>query len=278
MAEKIALDNQLNDSSLQDFARATPVLWLLVRREFKSRYAGSNLGVVWNVVHPIVLIAIYILVFSHLMKSRVGSGTTLDYGIHLTSGMIPWFFFSEVLNRNTSILIENANFLKKLAMPPEVLHLSVLVNSFLVHSFSIIALGFFLLIAGIQLPASFFFVFPIMILLGIVAMGIGMVLSVLNLVLRDIGQLVNIALQFWFWLTPIVYYYDKAILPEWIMNWLRWNPVLPYVSMIQRIFGSPGHAWEPGMGIHLMFLLPFASALIGITFLRRNQGEILDML
>lgn len=255
--------------------RAAPVLWLLVKRDFRARYAGSTLGVVWNAIHPLVLIGIYILVFSRIMADRGGSGSRLGYAVHLTSGMIPWFFFSEIVSRTTTTLVDNANFLKKLALPTEVLHASVFVNSFIVHASSLMALAVVLRLAGVPLGATVVLALPVMVLLGLAALGVGLILSVLHLVLRDIGQFVTIGLQFLFWLTPIVYY--VAILPDSVARLIRFNPILGYISYIQRLFGSEGHAFF-AESYHLMILLPFALMLLGTAFLRRHRGEILDLL
>lgn len=262
-------------ATLREFLRAGPVMWLLVRREFRARYAGSTLGVVWNVVHPLVLIGIYVLVFSSVMKDRAGGGTRMDYAVHLTAGMIPWFFFSEVVARCTTVLVDNANFLKKLAMPAEVLHVGVLINSFLVHLVGLAGLVVFLLLVGVPVSPSVLFAVPVMMALGIVALGLGLILSVLHLVLRDIGQFVTIGLQFLFWLTPIVYYI--SILPPKVAWLIQFNPILGYVSLVQRLFGSTHHGFVPEAW-HAMGLLPFALLLMGLAFLRRHRMEILDEL
>lgn len=268
-------NGEANAGMLSEIRRALPVLTLLVRREFQSRYAGSTLGVVWNAVHPLVLILIYITVFSNIMVDRAGGGSRLAYAIHLTSGIIPWFFFQEVVQRNTAALVDNANFLKKLAMPVEVLHVSVLVNAFVVHGASLLALAGVLWLFGAEVPVQVIFALPVMLLLGLFALGVSFILSVLHLVVRDIGQFVTIGLQFLFWLTPIVYH--VGILPEGIVPWLHLNPILGFVALIQSLFGSPYHNFDP-QAYHLIFLLPLAFLLMGVAFLRRQRTEILDAL
>ncbi len=268
-----------NRRTTMSLRQAAPVLGLLVKREFRTRYAGSVLGVLWNLVHPVVMIAIFIVVFSPIMKGRAGAGgTTLDYAVHLTSGMIPWLFFSDVVNRGTGTLVENAAFLKRLALPPEILHAGVLINAFVVNVFSLAALTVLLLAAGANPGADVLLALPLMILFGLFATGLAMFLSVLHLILRDMGQLVNIALQFLFWLTPVVYYYSADILPPAVMEALKYNPILPFVSLTQELFGSAGHAWSGGAPAALLFVLPLAALALGSYFLRRHRTEILDEL
>ncbi|MBI5154557.1 ABC transporter permease [Candidatus Poribacteria bacterium] len=254
------------------------MLWLLVKREFRARYAGSTLGVFWNIIHPLVLIGIYILVFSNLMANRAGGGSRMEYAIHLTAGIIPWFFFSEVVMRSTTSLVDNAAFLKKLALPEEVLHVSVFLGSLLIHAFSLAALAVILACCGVDLGFRTVFVLPVMLALGAVALGLGMFLSVLHLVLRDIGQLVNVGLQFVFWLTPIVYPITLLDpLPGMLRDLPRMNPIMPYIALIQRLFGSHSHGFLLD-SYWLMALLPFLSVMAGLSFLRKHRSEILDHL
>lgn len=266
-------------SAVSPWRASLPLVALLVRREFQTRYAGSVLGAAWNVVHPLVMIGVYVLVFSHLMKGRAGAeGTTLDYAIHLTAGILPWFLFAEVVNKGTATLQENANFLRKIEMRPEALHAGVLASACINAAIGFAALVALLALAGQPPGLQIVFALPVMVLLGLFGMGIAMALSVLHLVLRDVAQIVAVGLQLLFWLTPVVYYWSPEVLPAAVMEGLRYNPVLPFVSLVQRLFGSPGHGWSGGPAIHLLFVLPLASVVLGSWFLRRHRAEILDEL
>lgn len=253
-----------------------PVLGLLVRRELKARYAGSTLGVLWNVIHPLVQIAVYVVIFSGLMASRSGyGGGRLGYVTHLVSGMIPWFLFSEIVSRTTSVLVDNAGFLRKTALPGEILHLSVLVNALLIHTVSLMAFAAMLSLAGGTMTWQVLLAIPSMWALGVLGMGVGMVLSVLNLFIRDVAQLVGIALNLLFWFTPIVYY--RNILPYAVDRQMAWNPLLGYISLVQSLFGS-GEAQFRGDYYPSMILLPFLAVAVGRRFLESYRGEILDEL
>lgn len=261
---------------LQDLLRSREVLWMLVRRELAARYAGSTIGGFWNLIHPIVMIAVYVVVFSQIMASRMGEGAgRLDYAIHLCSAIVPWFLFNEIVSRGSFVLVENANMLKKMAMPEEILFISVYVTSALVSTVSLTALIVFFLLAGVPLGPEVLFAYPIMLTLGLAGLGFSMLLSVLNLLVRDIGQVVQIGLLLAFWSLPIVYL--PSILPERVRELTALNPVRGYFTVIQDLFGSPeagfrAEAWW------VMVLLPFLTLVTGLAFLRRNRGEILDAL
>lgn len=259
---------------LQHVLRSRSVLWLLVSREFRTRYAGSNLGALWNIIHPLVLIGIYVLVFSKLMGGRMGaSGSRLTYTIHLCAGMIPWFLFSEIITRSSNVLIENSNMLKKMTLPEEVLFLSVFFTSTIVHSISMLALMLILTIMGAPLTPIVFFAFPVMILLGLSAVGIGMALSVATLLVRDLGQMVQIALQVGFWSLPIVYI--PSILPEKLAHIALLNPFRGFFTLTQLLFGSPEASFASD-AYWMMVLLPFASIAIGMSIVKRSRSEVLD--
>ncbi len=262
---------------LQDIIESRKLLWMLVKRELRSRYAGSNIGAFWNLIHPIVLIGIYVLIFSSLMGTKMGADNSrLGYTIHLCAGIIPWFLFSEIISRCSSVLMENSNLLKKLALPQEVLFLSVFITSLIVHSISLLALMILLLLMGVSLSPVVLFAYPILVALGLTALGIGMMLSVVTLFVRDIGQVTQIVLQLLFWSLPIVYPIS-IITSEKILFLLGLNPLRGFFSLIQLLFGADQSAFNND-SYWIIILLPFAMMVMGMRFLKANYSEILDTL
>jgi homopolymeric O-antigen transport system permease protein len=262
---------------LQDILQARPLLWMLVKRELRSRYAGSNFGALWNLIHPVVLIAIYVMVFSAIMNAKMGSGVgRLSYAIHLCSAIIPWFLFSEIIGRCSTVLIENSDLLKKMAVPEEVMFLSVFITSLVVHGVSMLALIGFLLVMGAPLSWVVIFAFPVMVVLGISALGMGMILSVMTLLVRDVGQFVQIFLQLLFWSMPIVYL-PSIIPPGKIQFVMGLNPLRGFFTLTQLLFGAHEADFNHDM-YWVMVILPFAVLVMGMAFLRANRSEILDAL
>ncbi len=263
---------------LKDILQARGLLWMLVKREFRARYAGAHLGALWNIIHPIVLIGIYVVIFSQVMGARMGAEGTgrFAYAVHLCSAIVPWLLFAEVISRSSSVLVENSSLLKKLALPEEILFLGVFITSMTVYSIGMGALILFLLAFGADLGWTVIFAFPIMLMLGLTAVGAGMFLSVLTLLIRDVGQFVQIALQLLFWSLPIVWV-PSIIESDRINAVLELNPLRGFITLTQWLFGSPEARFTPD-AYWLMVLLPFAAGVLGIYFLRRNRGEILDSL
>lgn len=260
---------------LQDILQARGLIWMLVKRELRSRYAGSNFGALWNIIHPVVFIGIYVVVFSSVMGSRMsGGGGQHAYLVHLTSGIIPWYLFNEIVSRCSAVLVENGSLLKKMAIPEEVLFLSVFITSLLVYSGAMVALIVFLLLLGIDLTWVVVLSFPVMIALGVTALGAGMVLSVMTLLVRDVGQFVQIALQLLFWSLPLVWV-PSSITSEKIQFLMGLNPLRGFFTLNQLLFGSSEAAFNPD-AYWIILLLPFALFVAGISFLRSHRSEILD--
>jgi lipopolysaccharide transport system permease protein len=182
------------------------------------------------------MIMIYTLIFSQVMKSRLGGeGGPFSYSLYLCSGLLAWNFFSEAVSRGVNALLDNATFMKKMSFPPLILFGAALASAGINF---LIAMGIFsvALLFIHPVPIDLYLSFYVVVmLLAAFAFGISMGLGCLNVFLRDVQQLVNILFQLWFWFTPIVYL--TSILPDIARKMLYFNPAWPFVeSMHQLIF------------------------------------------
>jgi lipopolysaccharide transport system permease protein len=206
-----------------------------VKREFATRYLGTQLGFVWPIVQPLALIVIYTLVFSEIMRPRLpGHESRFAYSIYLTAGFVTWALFADLLNRSIGIFVNNANLLKKVSIHklafPAVAFLSALVQ------FGILLGGFlvFLVLSGNMPGVAILGMVPVVAIACLFAMGLGLFLATVNVFYRDVEQSVSLVLQFWFWMTPIVY--PATALPAFMESILTWNPMWPVVRSMQVIF------------------------------------------
>lgn len=246
-----------------------------VKREFQSKYRNSLLGVAWPVIQPLAMILVYTVIFSQIMRAKLpGIDSTFAYSIYLCIGIITWSLFSEISTKAQSVFIDNANLLKKLSFPRVCLPVIVILNAVL--NFGIIFSLFiiFLIITGNFPGWVFFACIPLLMLQIAFAIGLGITLGVLNVFFRDIGQFYNIFLQFWFWLTPIVY--PGNILPESIRPFVYLNPLFALTESYQNIFTK-------GIEPNWLSLWPLAIATIAVNYLgfalfRKHSGEIVDEL
>lgn len=246
-----------------------------VKRDFQAKYQNSLFGVLWAVLSPLALIVVYTVVFSQVMKTKLPSvESDVAYSIYLCAGIITWGLFSEIVQRMQVCFLENANLLKKLIFPRMCLPVIVLGNA--VVNFSIIFGIFlaFLIITG-NFPGLLFFalIVPLFILL-LMAIGLGVTLGVLNVFFRDVGQFFGIFLQFWFWLTPIVY--PISILPVSVQAIISFNPLVPVIGSFQSILvGKELPVWS---NLIYPFTLSIALCLIGLYLFRRHAADMVDEL
>jgi len=246
-----------------------------VKREFQLRYRNSLLGVSWTILNPLALILVYTLVFSQVMKARLpGAEIPYAYSIFLMSGLLPWGLFTEILNRGQGIFLENSNLLKKINFPhlslPIVALCSSLINFLIIFSMFIL----FLFISD-AFPGRVFWTFiPVLIIQIVLAVGIALILGVLNVFFRDVGHLTNVFLQFWFWLTPIVYV--SSFIPEPYQGWMALNPIAPIIEAYHQIFvyqRSPQWAsLVPTTVLSIMVLL------LAWRLFQKRSAEMLDEL
>jgi lipopolysaccharide transport system permease protein len=206
-----------------------------VKREFASRYLGTQLGFFWAVAQPLALILIYTMVFSEIMKPALpGHSSKFAYSIYLTSGIIVWGLFSDLLGRSVGIFVQNANLLKKVSVPKITLPMIASLSALLNFAIALALFLVFMLVSGNWPGWPLVGLVPVIAVLLVFAMGLGLLLATVNVFYRDVEQSIAIVIQFWFWLTPIVY--PARALPDYIQSLLAWNPMWPLVRAVQDIF------------------------------------------
>ena len=245
-----------------------------VVRELRARYARSLLGWVWLLLPPIVLIGIYTLVFSRLMRGAgVPDHGPYAYSIFLCAGLLTWQWFSELLSRLVGLFTNYATLIKKTSVP----WYALLCVDILVTLFGLaIQLGLFVLLLLVlgQWPGwRALGWLPLIATQGLLAVGLGLGLSVLHVFFRDVGMLVPLVLQIWFWMTPIVY--PLAALPAQFHEAILWNPMSAIVQGYQNLLLMPegGVAWRV---VGLAFAIGIVLVLLSLRLVRRNARAIRD--
>ncbi len=246
-----------------------------VKREFQSRYRNSLLGALWPMLQPLAMILIYTLIFSQVMRARLpGVDDGLAYGIFICAGILSWGLFAEVLNRSLTMFLDNANLLKKLTFPRLCLPLIVVLTALLNFA---ITLGLFLIVLAVigRFPGEAVFALPVLVTLQVLlALGLGLLLGILNVFFRDVGQLFAIGLQLWFWLTPIVY--PLNILPPALQPWIGLNPMTGLMQSYQSLFLHD--AWPQWSQLLPIVLTAAASGLLALLLYRAKASDMLDEL
>lgn len=246
-----------------------------VRREFHARYRNSLLGATWAILNPLALIAVYTLIFSQVMRARLpGIEGRFGYSIYLCAGLLSWGYFAEVTTRGQNMFIENANLLKKMRFPRLCLPMIGLASASLNFTIVFGLLCAFLLLSGSFPGWPILAVLPVLAIAVTLALGLGMTLGVLNVFFRDVGQAFGILLQFWFWLTPIVY--PASILPPAVQPWLALNPLASVIAAMQGILAA--RQWPDWASLWPAALLGLALCALGLQLYRRQAGDMVDEL
>lgn len=246
-----------------------------VKREFQSKYRNSLLGAAWTVIQPLAMIIVYTVIFSQVMRAKLpGVDSTFAYSIYLCAGIITWGLFAEIAGRAQNIFLEHANLLKKLSFPRLCLPTVVVLNAGLNFAIVFGLFSAFLLITGNFPGWAYLAIIPLLVIQVAFAIGLGITLGVLNVFFRDVGQLFGVVLQFWFWLTPIVY--PITILPETLRPLMDLNPMASLMAAYQTILVNG--QWPQWQSLWLVTLLAVLLCGLGIRLFRKHAGEMVDEL
>jgi lipopolysaccharide transport system permease protein len=246
-----------------------------IRNEFKSRFARSSLGALWIVFNPLAQVAIYALILSNLLSARMENiDNPYSFAIYLTSGILAWNLFSEIVTRCLNLFVAHGDLMKRVMFPKVVLP-AIVAGTALLDNFMLF-LSILLIFALLgHVPGVQIIWLPLLILATLtLGIGLGLILGILNVFIRDVAQVVPIVLQIAFWFTPIVY--PISIIPESYRGLLHFNPMFPIVRSYQNVlvYGTAPPIdqllWVMLFGVILMVFGFF-------LFLRANE-EMADVL
>jgi lipopolysaccharide transport system permease protein len=249
------------------------LLRTLVRRELRSRYKGSALGVGWSLVFPLAMMGVYTLDCSVLWK---GTRNIPHYPLFVLAGLAVWMFFQAAVQLGTTSLIAGSALIKKVWFPRELVPASVVLAqtaSALVILVVLVPLAIYVVPENVRTVAL---VIPFFLALVCLALGLSWILSVANVFFRDIEHLLAVLFLPWFFLTPVLYGLDQlpaAASHPAVIHLLRYgNPVTPYVEGIRAVSLE---ATVPGAALLVyIFLVGPLLALLGLWFLQRYEDRV----
>ena len=221
------------------------LIYELAKREILDRYAGQVFGMLWTIGHPLIMILIYIFIFGFVFRMRIGGSLELplDYTSYMLAGVIPWLTFSEVMGKASMVIINNANVVKQVVFPIEVLPIKSVLASLVTEFVLLLLLAAYTLIANHTLPWTYVFL-PVLLLFQTLAMiGITYLFSSIGPYFKDLKDFVQIFLSVAFFTLPILYL-PEAI-PRAIRPLLYANPLSYMIWCFQDVlyFGAVRHPW-----------------------------------
>jgi lipopolysaccharide transport system permease protein len=261
---------------LKSLWRNRSLVRALVAREVIGRYRGSALGVLWSLFNPILMLAVYTFVFSVVFKARwSGEGESRSqFALALFIGLIVFNIFAECVNRAPGLVLSNANYVKKVIFPLEVLP-PVALGAALFHAAVsvLVWIAFFVITVGAPHPqvlALPVVALPLMLLVA----GLSWVLASLGVYLRDVGQVVGLLTTALMFLSPI--FYPASALPEFLKSYLFLNPLAPNIEMVRNLM-MWGQIPEPVVYMTSL-VVGGTAALAGFAWFQKTRGGFADVL
>jgi lipopolysaccharide transport system permease protein len=246
-----------------------------IKNELRARFARSKLGGLWMIIHPLTQVLIFALILSEVLAAKLpGIDNKYAYALYLMSGSLCWTLFADAIMRSLTLFVDNGDLMKKMMFPRICLPMIAAGGAMLNNILLLFAI--FLVFAALgHFPGGHAAMLPLLMgLTLLIGMGVGVLLGVLNVFMRDVGQVVPVVLQALFWLTPIVYSVD--ILPKHYQEWFRLNPIYPLVSSYQNVlvFGK-APLWTDLLWLGMA---TFAIGFVALLLFRRASAEMVDVL
>jgi len=249
-------------------------LYDLTLKDFKKKYIGSYLGILWAFVTPIVTVGVFWFVFEVGFKSAPVDN--FPFILWLVTGMIGWFFVTDALNNGTNAIIENDYLVKKVVFKIELLPIVKILAALIIHIAFIALVICIFLFYGYSLDLYALQLIYYCFALCLLATGIVFLTSALVIYLKDVGQLVSVILQFGFWLTPIFWALEQ--IPEEFRFYLKMNPFYYIVNGYREALIYKVWFWEhPYLTLYFWGITIFM-LIVGTFIFKRLRPHFADSL
>ncbi|MFI3200457.1 MAG: ABC transporter permease [Eubacteriales bacterium] len=257
------------------------LIWKLSKNDFKTRYAGSYLGMIWAFIQPIVMVFMYWFVFEIFMgqdKAEIlGTGLEVPYVIYLISGLVPWFYFSEALTNATSALLEYNYLVKKVVFKISILPIIKIIAATFVHLFFLVFMVLFACIGyGMVIDWYMLQLFYYSICLFIFVLGVSYATCSIVIFFRDLSQIIQILLQLGMWGTPILW--QLATLPEEYHILFKLNPVYYIVNGYRISLFEEKWFFEDFYSTTYFWIITVILFGLGATLFKRLKVHFADVL
>jgi len=251
------------------------LIFSLAKRDLLTRYKGSALGLIWAIVTPVVMIAIFTFIFAGIFGARFGNSSShWDYALYLFCGLVPWTMFQDTLQQSVTTIVSHANLVKRVVFPLETLPVAQAFSALGNQLFATIALLLGIIVIQHQLPLTIVWLPVVLLPQLLLTIGAAWLLASLGVFLRDIVQGVSLVLMAWMYLTPIIY--PEAIVPERFRWLIAVNPFTPLVRSYRRIFlENQAPDWR---GLGYFTLIAIVVFVFGYWWFARTRKNFADVI
>jgi ABC-2 type transport system permease protein len=253
----------------------------LVITDFKLRYQGSVLGVLWSVLKPLFLFAILYVVFDRFLKL----GRDIEhFPVYLLLGIVLWSFFTEATIQGLQSIVSRGDLIRKINFPKYIIVVSSTVSAFINLGINLLVVFVFMLLNGVDLQWHAFLAFPLILELYVLALAIAFLLSSINVKLRDVGYLWEILLQAAFYATPIIYPLQMVVIQsEWAARLLLLNPVAQIIQDMRYVLVTEQTLtlWnfvEKGWNHVIPFVIILIISVLAAFYFKKNSKKFAEQL
>lgn len=248
----------------------------LARRDAVGRYKGSFFGVLWTLLTPLMMLAVYTFVFSRIFKARwnTGSDSTTDFAIVLFAGLIVFNVFAECINRAPSLILGHTMFVKKVVFPLEILPCVNLLSALFHAVVSIFVLGLFKYVVSGVVPFTAALIPIVLFPLVLFTLGISWWLAATGVYLRDIGQTIGVFVTALTFISPI--FFPLSALPRQWQSIAKLNPLTFPIEQMRQVF-----VWGGGMDWAEWLVYTAAATLVawfGFVWFQKTRKGFADVL
>ena len=257
-----------------DIIRSKRLILEMTKKDFEAKYLGSYLGIVWAFIQPTINILIFWFVFEVGFKSKPVEN--FPFILWFLSGILPWFFFSESVASATTSIVDYSYLVKKVVFQVSILPIIKLLSAACIHLFFIGVLFIIFKIYGYNPVIYNLQVFYYLFATFVLVLGISWITSSVLVFLRDIGQVVNMTLQFLFWLTPV--FWSIGMVPEKYHRILQLNPVYYIIQGYRDSFIYHKWFWEDIYSTAYFWIITLSLLLVGAILFSRLRPHFADVL
>lgn len=264
--------------SADEIRRNRRMIWKLAKNDFRTKFAGSYLGIIWAFIQPIVTVLVYWFVFEVGFKPANDS-LPVPFLLYLVAGIVPWFFFQDALNGGTNTLIEYNYLVKKVVFNISVLPVVKLLSALFVHIFFVCFITLLYCLYG-RFPDWYYLqLFYYTGGLFLLTLGMCYATSAVVVFFRDLSQIINILLQVGVWITPIMWVAEDRLVSMPVLRLvLKLNPVYYVVSGYRDAFIFKHWFWERPLWTVYFWCFTIGIFVLGSWIFRKLKVHFADVL
>jgi len=251
------------------------LIYQLTKRDFQNKYIGSSLGFIWTIINPFVMLFILWMVFEKAFAA--GPVNNIPFFVWLMSGLISWDFFSNTLVGSTNVFQEYSYLVKKINFRIAILPIVKILSSFFTHLILLFISIIILFVNDIPFSWYWFQIFYYLFALNVLLLGISWITSSLQVFLKDMSQIINIIIQFGFWITPIVWNYADTLTGQSLL-FIKFNPMFYIIEGYRNSFLFEKPFWELPEQTFYFWTVTLIILIIGVFLFRKLRPHFADVL